>query len=85
MVTLVSHAAALLAYGLLGLLVALGGGLKGPSFRLLIACIATAAWAIAVLFAAALVQFRSFPDLMLETARSASWLAFLHGLLASRI
>ena len=83
MVTLVSHAAALLAYGMLGLLVALGGALKGPSFRLLIACIATALWAVAVLFAAALVQFRSFPDLLLETARSASWLAFLHALLAS--
>jgi putative PEP-CTERM system histidine kinase len=84
-VTLVSYGAAAIAFAVFTALTLLGGRITGPAIRLVVASGLTAFWATSVIVTAVFDDTRSLADLLLETARSAAWIAFLHGLLLLKV
>src|SRR5690348_13396406 len=81
MVSLASHGAAMLGFAGFAVVLLLGGNFRGTPLLIVAACVATAAWSGSVAFSAANGRAGSLLDLLLETLRSACWIAFLYRLL----
>lgn len=81
LVSIVSHAAACVAFAGFAGVLSLGGNRKGPALYLIVASATTAAWSAAVASFALAGEARSLPELILETLRSVTWIAFLYRLL----
>jgi putative PEP-CTERM system histidine kinase len=80
-VTVVSHSIALIAFGALAAVLALGGNRQGAALYLIAAAIATAGWSAAVTITAFSGSPPSLIELAFETIRSGAWIAFLYRLL----
>src|SRR5258708_13087215 len=80
-VSIASHGTAVLAFTVFDAILTLGGNRQGPAVYLILASALTAAWAGAATIAALSGQARTLPELILETVRSAAWIAFLYRLL----
>src|SRR5258708_33263257 len=80
-VSIASHGTAVLAFTVFDAILTLGGNRQGPAVYLILASALTAAWAGAATIAALSGQARTLPELILETIRSAAWIAFLYRLL----
>src|SRR4051794_19896937 len=84
MIPLVSYALTTVAFGGLAALTSVRGRPTGPALYLLIACLATVAWSVSVVVAIATTDAITGREMVLETVRSAAWIAFLQRLLRGR-
>ena len=85
LISIVSHAAALLAFAAFAAILVFGGNRRGPALYLIVACALTAIWSSAVVVAAASGRMGTFPELALETLRNAAWVLFLYQLLGQAL
>jgi putative PEP-CTERM system histidine kinase len=81
LVSIISHVGSLIAFAALTAVLVFGGNRSGAAAYLTIACATTAAWSGSVAISAYFDEIRTLPDLVLETLRNASWIAFLYRLL----
>ncbi|MBV8652068.1 MAG: PEP-CTERM system histidine kinase PrsK [Alphaproteobacteria bacterium] len=81
LVATASHGAACLAFAAFAAVLWLSGNRQGPALYLIIACATTALWSGTVAGIALEDEARTLPDLVLETLRSVSWIAFLYRML----